>query len=84
MSLLFAIGNAACIVVGKAVGDRKPEEAKTTSCVALFLSCIIALIVISILVCPRTQLARFSGNEEVSNMVAGLIPIMFYFIFYIN
>lgn len=83
MSLCYAMRNAACILVGRAVGDRKPQEAKRSSHVSLFLSFIAALMVISILVCLRTELARlFSGDEEVSNQVARLIPIMC--VFYIN
>jgi MATE family multidrug resistance protein len=81
VSFPFAIGNAASILVGTFIGEAKPIEAKKSFRVSLFFSYITQLIVISLLLCWRIELGKlFSNDDEVSNVVSRLIPIMCVFL----
>lgn len=83
VSFPFAIGNAASILVGSAIGEGKPCEAKRSSRVSLVLSYIVQLTVVSVLLLLRNELAGlFSSDQDVADVLSNLIPVMCVFLMF--
>jgi MATE family multidrug resistance protein len=78
----FAIGNAASILVGTSTGEGKALEARRSCHISLVFSYLVQLSVISVLLLRRHEIASlFSKDEEVSDTLSKLIPIMCVFLF---
>lgn len=81
LCLSFAVGDAASILVGRSVGDKKSEEAKKSYRVILGFSYTLQGIAAVLLLCTRTFLGRlFSPDEEIVNMISALMPIVSLFL----
>lgn len=78
----FAIGNAASILVGTSTGEGRALEARRSCHVSLVFSYLVQLSVISVFLLLRNEIASlFSSDEEVSDTLSKLIPIMCVFLF---
>jgi MATE family multidrug resistance protein len=76
LSFPFAVGLAASLRVGQLIGEGRSGDAKRSSLVSYGISITIQLILTAILY-PCSQLLGdiFSNDDEVSELVARLIPI---------
>jgi MATE family multidrug resistance protein len=76
LSFPFAVGIAASIRVGQLIGDGRSQDAQRSSKVSVLLASAVQLVLIVVL-WPSSNLLGdlFSSNEDVSDLVADLIPI---------
>ena len=76
LSFPFAIGLAASIRVGQLVGEHRPTDARRSSQSSFILSSSTQVVLIAILLpCKDILGDLFSSDEDVSALVADLIPI---------
>ena len=75
-SFPFAIGIAASIRVGQLIGDQKAEDAQRSARASFLLSLVLQLVLFAIIVPFKDSLGRlFTNDEDVTNVVAEIIPI---------
>ena len=76
LSFPFAIGIAASIRVGQLIGERKSEDAQRSSRASFLLTVVVTIILIAIIVPFKDSLGSlFTVDEDVTNLVAQIIPI---------
>lgn len=76
LSFPFAIGIAASIRVGQLIGDQKAEDAQRSARASFLLSLVLQLVLFAIIVPFKDSLGRlFTNDEDVTNVVAEIIPI---------
>lgn len=81
VSFPFAIGNGASILIGNSVGEGKAVEASRSCHVSLALSYLVILTLVTVLLIWRQELAGlFSSDEEITEVLSHLIPIMCVFL----
>ena len=75
-SFPFAVGLATSLRVGQLIGEGRSGDAKRSSIVAYAINIIIQLVLIAILLpCSKLLGDLFSNDDEVSELVAKLVPI---------
>jgi MATE family multidrug resistance protein len=81
LSFPFAVGIATSVRVGQLIGDGCSGDAKRSCLVAYTVNFIVSIVLIAVLF-PCSQLLgdAFSSDDEVSEMVATLIPLSCIFI----
>jgi MATE family multidrug resistance protein len=76
LSFPFAISIAVSIKVGQLIGEDRPEDARRSSLVSFVLTVIVQATLIIIVLPSSEALGRiFSSNEDVSQLVAELLPL---------
>jgi MATE family multidrug resistance protein len=76
LSFPFAVGLATSLRVGQLIGEGRSGDAKRSSIVAYTINIIIQLVLIAVLFpCSKMLGDLFSNDDEVSELVAKLVPI---------
>jgi MATE family multidrug resistance protein len=76
LSFPFAVGLATSLRVGQLIGEGRSGDAKRSSIVAYTINVIIQLVLIAVLFpCSKMLGDLFSNDDEVSELVAKLVPI---------
>eukprot|EP00551_Chaetoceros_affinis_P020420 CAMPEP_0203722186 /NCGR_PEP_ID=MMETSP0092-20131115/5442_1 /ASSEMBLY_ACC=CAM_ASM_001090 /TAXON_ID=426623 /ORGANISM="Chaetoceros affinis, Strain CCMP159" /LENGTH=573 /DNA_ID=CAMNT_0050602253 /DNA_START=14 /DNA_END=1735 /DNA_ORIENTATION=+ len=80
LSFSFAIGIATSIRVGLLIGEGNSADAKRSYIVSFLLTFVVQGVLIMILLLANDELGElFSSDDEVSHLVAQLIPLMVIF-----
>jgi Na+-driven multidrug efflux pump len=78
----MAVGNAACILIGKYICDQRPNEAKTSYYMSLLLIFAIESVIVAALLIWKIEIGQlFSSDDEVTIIVSNILPMACFFLF---
>jgi MATE family multidrug resistance protein len=78
----MAVGNAACILTGKYIGDQRPNEAKTSYYMSLLFIFVIESVIVAVLLIWKIEIGQlFSSDDEVAIIVSNILPMVCFFLF---
>jgi MATE family multidrug resistance protein len=77
VSFAAAVGNAACILTGRYIGNQRLKDAKTVYYMSLLLILIIESVIVAALLIWKVEIGHlFSIDDEVAIIVSNILPML--------